>query len=115
MVGGRLNGSVDAPDALDKADLREAYERGRRDERARRKRHPVLMTLTFVCAAIGLVLLALAAVNGSFSRGGGVVDDHLRIAATQAQPAVREAASNAGRQLQDVGQSVKTRASDSAG
>lgn len=67
------------------ADLREAYERGRRDERASRRRHPVGMTLTFVAAAVGVVLLVLAAVNGSFSRGGGVVDDNLAVAMNRAQ------------------------------
>ena len=61
-------------------DLREAYERGRRDERASRRRHPIGMTLTFVAAAVGLVLLVLAAVNGSFGRGGEVVDQNLAVA-----------------------------------
>jgi hypothetical protein len=87
-----------------KADLREAYERGRRDERAMRKRHPVLMTFTFIAAAVGLVLMALAAVNGSFSGAGGVVDKNLAVAANKAEPAVRDAASNAGQAVRDVGQ-----------
>ena len=53
MIGGRL-GKTDtsSPDAMDKADLREAYERGRRDERGARKRHPVAMALTFVAALV---------------------------------------------------------------
>src|SRR5438552_837784 len=66
-------------------DLREAYERGRRDERASRRRHPVGMTLTFLSAAVGVVLLVLAAVNGSFSRAGGVVDENLAVAVNRAQ------------------------------
>ncbi|CAN7508837.1 hypothetical protein LJR225_003642 [Phenylobacterium sp. LjRoot225] len=98
------------PDALDKADLREAYERGRSDERSRRKRHPVLMTVTFLLAAVGLVLLAMAAVNGSFMRGGNVVDQQLNVAADRAAPAVNEAASNAGQSLREAGQSAKSRA-----
>ena len=62
------------------SDLREAYERGRRDERATRRRHPLGMTLLFAAAAVGVILLALAAVNGSFSSGGQVVDASLTAA-----------------------------------
>jgi hypothetical protein len=67
-------------------DLREAYERGRRDERASRRRHPLGMTVTFVAAAVGLVLLVLAAVNGSFGRGGDLVDQQLAIATNRTAP-----------------------------
>jgi hypothetical protein len=112
MIGGRLEKDERAPDALDKADLREAYERGRRDERAARKRHPLLMTITFLLALVGVTLLALAAVNGSFAGGGGVVDDKLNIAADRAGPAVSQAASNAGQSLRDAGQSAKSRVED---
>ena len=83
-------------DDPDRLDLREAYDRGRRDERSRRKRHPVLMTLMFLAAAIGVALMALAAVNGSFGTAGKVVDQNLAVAADKAEPAVRGAASDAG-------------------
>lgn len=109
MIGGRLKTDTRAPDALDKADLRDAYERGRRDERAARKRHPLLMTVTFLLALIGVALLALAAVNGSFASGGGVVDEKLNIAADGAGPALGQAASNAGQSLRDAGQSARSR------
>jgi hypothetical protein len=109
MIGGRLNKDERAPDALDKADLRAAYERGRTDERATRKRHPFLMTLTFVLALVGAVLLALAAANGSFMRGGDVVDDQLNIAADRAAPAVSQAATEAGDNLRDAGQTARER------
>jgi hypothetical protein len=112
MIGGRLKQDETAPDALDKADLRAAYERGRRDERAGRKRHPLMMTLTVIAALVGVTLLALAAMNGSFGRAGGVVDQQLSTAADKAEPAVREAASNAGQSLHDAGQPAK---SDTAG
>ena len=98
-----------------KADLREAYERGRRDERAMRKRHPVLMTFTFIAAAIGVVLIALAAVNGSFSTAGNVVDKNLAVAANRAEPAVRDAAANAGQAVRDVGQPEEKTAAQPAG
>ena len=92
-------------DDPDRLDLREAYNRGRRDERASRKRHPVLMTLMFLAAAVGVALIVLAIVNGSFGAAGRVADQSLATAADQAEPAVRDAgaavsnaASNEGRQ-----------------
>ena len=97
------------------AELRQAYERGRRDERASRKRHPVFMTLTFVAAIVGVALLALAAVNGSFGRAGGVVDDNLATAVTQARPQVDNAASQASKSLRDAGAAAKAKADGSAG
>lgn len=110
MIGGRLDKADRATDALDKTDLREAYERGRRDERAARKRHPLLMTITVVFALVGAVLLAMAAANGSFTRAGSVVDAQLNVAADQAAPAVNQAASNAGETLREAGQAARTRA-----
>ena len=97
-------------DAADKADLRQAYERGRLDERADRKRHPVLMTLIFIAAAIGVALVVMAVTHGSFGGAGGVVDQKLTSAADQAEPAVRQAADSAGQSLRDAGQSVKDEA-----
>ena len=115
MVTARLERDDVGPDALARADLREAYERGRRDERASRRRHPVAMTLTVVAALVGVVLLTLAAVNGSFTRAGGVVDENLNTAVTRAEPQVRDAAAQAGQSLRDAGQSVRQKAPDSAG
>ncbi len=106
MVAARLDSNATASD-LEKADLREAYERGRSDERASRKRHPVAMTLTVVAALVGVVLLGLAAINGSFSRAGGVVDENLNSAVNRAEPQVRDAAAQAGQSLRDAGAAVK--------
>jgi hypothetical protein len=109
MIGGRLDQRAEGADAL-KADLREAYERGRRDERAARKRHPLLMTLTFAAAAVGVVLLVLAAVHGSFGTAGRVVDQQVSTAADQAGPAVNEAADTANQRIHDAAQSAKSNA-----
>lgn len=92
------------------SDLRQAYEMGRRDARRSRKRHPVLMTFTIIAAAIGLIVLALAAVNGSFSIAGVVVDQNLATAADQAEPVVRGAASGAGEALRDATTTDRTEA-----
>lgn len=114
MAGARLHDDPTAPDALERADLRVAYERGRADERAGRRRRPVLMTFLFIAAAVGVLLMGLAAVNGSFTRAGGVVDETLAVAADRLEPAVRGAASSAGKSLRDAGQDVKTKAADPA-
>ncbi len=103
---------LDAKEA--RADVREAYERGRRDERASRRRHPVFMTFLFVAAFCGVVLVALAAVNGSFSRGGDVADQSLQMAVNKAEPQVRDAASQAGQSLRDAGQAAKAKADNAA-
>ena len=100
--------SVTSPPGDERSDLREAYELGRRDAKAARKRHPVLMTLTVVAAAVGLVVIALAVVNGSFGDAGTVVDQNLSTAARQAEPVVRDAASDAGAAIKDVTSSDRT-------
>jgi hypothetical protein len=108
MVGGRLNDDATTSDAVEKADLREAYERGRRDERGRRKRHPIGMTLTFAAAAVGVVVLALALVNGSFGAAGMAMDQGLQIA----KPVASQAAVNAGSQLRDAADQARTKAAN---
>jgi hypothetical protein len=122
MIGARLDSDFDdraarPVDPLDvkavQADVREAYERGRADERASRRRHPILMTLTFVAAICGVALIALAAANGSFSRGGSVADENLQAAVNKAEPQVRDAASQAGQSLHDAGQAAKAKATGS--
>lgn len=115
MAAASLDKDAMGADELARADLREAYERGRRDERASRRRHPVAMTLTVLAALVGVVLLGLAAINGSFSRAGGVVDENLNTAVTNAEPQVRDAAAQAGQSLRDAGQSVRQKSSDSPG
>ncbi|HEY8615752.1 hypothetical protein [Phenylobacterium sp.] len=110
MVGDRRDAHADDL----KADLREAYERGRKDERATRKRHPVLMTFTVIAAAVGLALMALAAFNGSFGGAGRVVDKNLAVAADKAEPAVRGAAADAGETLREAGQPQQPAAAQTA-
>ena len=92
----------------ERSDLRQAYELGRRDARRARKRHPVLMTFTIIAAAIGLIVLALAAVNGSFGSAGTVVDQNLATAADQAEPVVRGAASGASEAVRDAATTDRT-------
>lgn len=119
MIGSRVD-PVDRTSALSRAeqldikevqaDVREAYERGRKDERASRRRHPVFMTVLFIAALCGAALLTLAAVNGSFSSGGSVADRNLSAAVNQAGPQMRDAASQAGQTLRDAGTAAKAKA-----
>jgi hypothetical protein len=103
MIGGRpADEPVATRDSLDKADLREAYEHGRRDERARRKRHPLGMTFTFALALFGVVIVVLAIANGSFGAAGDQVDHGLMIAREQAAPVASQAADNASQKLRNA-------------
>jgi len=88
------------------ADLRDAYERGRKDARRARRRHPIAMTFTIIAAAVGVIVLALAAINGSFSGAGTVVDQNLTTAAVKAEPVVQGAASQAGQAVRDAASSA---------
>lgn len=112
MVGHRSETARTGRDDPDRLDLREAYERGRRDARADRKRHPLLMTFTVIAAIVGVVVLALAAINGSFGSAGQVVDQNLNAAADRAEPVVRDAASEAGEAVREVGSNEGTTAPD---
>jgi hypothetical protein len=89
-------------------EVRAAYERGRRDERAKRKRHPILMALTFATAALGAVVLGFAVKEGSFQRSGDVVDQGLAVAADRAEPAVRDVAGDAKVALRGLAETPKS-------
>jgi hypothetical protein len=90
-----------------KTATKNAYERGRRDERAARKRHPFIMTLLFLLAIAGASFITLAVMNGSFSGGGAVADHQIAVAA----PAVQGAVSTAGQAAETASTDVvqKTR------
>ena len=103
-AGSVAPGSYEDPESLDDSAVRAAYRRGRDDERRARKRHPVLMTLTVCAALVGGAVLALAAMEGSFAGAGGKVDTGLNVAAERAEPAVREAASDAGAAISSAGE-----------
>lgn len=83
-------------------DLRDAYDRGRADEAVRHKRNWLLTIVTTLLALVGLVVLILAALNGSFARGGAVIDQQLSIAADNAEPAARNAASQVASEIRDA-------------
>ncbi|HEY3800317.1 MAG TPA: hypothetical protein VGL58_18360 [Caulobacteraceae bacterium] len=106
--------------ALDRKSLREseavtrnAYERGRRDERARlhgeRRHHgaPLLTLILLVGAAAGAAAIWLGVSQGSFQRGGQVADQTVASATAPAAKAMQNAASSAGDALETAGAKLK--------
>ncbi len=77
--------------ASTEAEVRAAYDRGRRDERARRRRSPLMALTVGSAALVGGAVLALAALEGSFQTGGAVVDRQVSNAAAQAGKALQDA------------------------
>ena len=108
MVAARLYpGSKPTITVVDVHDV-DAYERGRRDGLPDRLRHPVTMTLLFVAAAVGVVLIGLAAIHGSFGRGGTVADQSLAAFSKLANPTVRDAGRSANQTLSAISRSAQS-------
>jgi hypothetical protein len=84
------------------ADVKDAYDRGRRDERAGRKRHPILALIVVLVAIVGGVMLFLAVREGSFSRAGQVADQQLAVAKAEAPGVIATAGENVSEAAQDV-------------
>jgi len=78
-----------------RATINQAYDKGRRDEAGRHRGHPILGLALGLAAAVGAVVVFYAVREGSFSRGGAVVDNKLAAAASSAGPALANAASTA--------------------
>jgi hypothetical protein len=112
---GRLDGrsAVDGSGLMTEQDsmARKAYDRGRRDERARHPRRrrgsPVLTTVLFLAACAGAFVVYLGVSQGSFAGGGQTIDQNLSNAKQQAEQASRDAAARAGDALQNAGQKLK--------
>lgn len=95
-------------------DLKDAYQQGRRDERAVRWHHPFIATAVVVLAVVGGAMLFLAAREGSFSTAGQVADQKLAVAAAEAGPALEATADRTGEALKDAGANLKERTQDAA-
>jgi hypothetical protein len=92
------------------ADVEAAYKRGRKDGRASKRRSPLLTLAVAVVALAGAGVIALAAREGSFSRGGQVVDQKLAVAADQAVISSRDAATAAAEAARDAGHTLRNSA-----
>lgn len=104
----RLHDPAIAPVAVtaDRGAITEAYDRGRREERLRRRGSPLLGFITLVLVIIALAVLILAIRAGSFAGAGAQIDSLL-------QRPVQNAADRAGNALQNAGQSLKDKAGSS--
>lgn len=96
-------------------ELIKAYQRGRRDERARRRRSPLTMLVVSVTALMGAGILAVSAWQGSFTQGGALVDHQIAAAAHTAEPRLNAAAQDARSVLHRASREAKTRAEDLVG
>ena len=97
-------------ESLTRADLERAYDKGVHDGQRRHRSHPILGTLVALAAILGVGMIYLAAREGSFTRGGQVVDQKLASAADSAQVASQNAAvatQNAGQRVQDAGDRLR--------
>jgi hypothetical protein len=87
-----------------RAQVRDAYRQGRADARPRRRRGvPLLGFLVLLVVVFGSIMLYLAAENGSFSRGGAVIDRGV----SQATQPVRRAEDRTGQALQNAGEHLQ--------
>ena len=101
-----------------RAKLNQAYDKGRRDEAKRHHSHPIIMLALVLIAAVGAVVVFYAVREGSFSRGGAVVDNKLATAASSAGPALAQAASTAVPKIEQAAQTAGPKieqAADKAG
>ena len=89
---------------------RDAYERGRADERSRHKRNPLLTLLIAVAAVFGLAVIGLYIYNGgSFTETGRDLDAVTERAQDEAAQVGAEVADEAGEAMQDTGRVVEQR------
>jgi hypothetical protein len=87
---------------------KDAYERGRADERSKHKRHPLLALLVGILALFGLAVLGLYIYNGgSFTETGRDLDSATVRAGQEAREAGREVADETGEALQDGGRELE--------
>lgn len=85
--------SVAASVGPSEEDVREAYKKGRQDERGRRKSHPFLALIIFALAVVGGVMLFLVLREGSFAGAGKVADQQVAVAKAEAPGVARNTAS----------------------
>jgi hypothetical protein len=110
--------AVEPTEVAGPPDHRDAFEEGVRQgrlaERRRHHGHPLLKLAVAVVAVAGAAVLALAAREGSFSRGGAVVDHNLAVATDKAQVSAANAAAQAGQAVKDAGDTLGKKVSDAA-
>jgi len=97
---------LDSP--IVKAKVREAYDRGRLEERRRHQGSPMLTLLLFIVAAVGAVTLYYSFRQGSFMGGGAAIDNRIAQVGSNAAPALQSAAEKAGALAKTAGQELRS-------
>jgi hypothetical protein len=97
------------PDRIDA--FKEGLRRGRQEERLRHRGHPFITLAVLVVAAAGAAVIAMAAHEGSFSKGGAIVDQNLAVAADNAKVQAADAAAKASQAVKDAGEDVQQKVS----
>jgi hypothetical protein len=97
---------------------RHGYEEGRKDQRRvdraearthrRRGGFGLVGVLVVLVAALGVLWLILAAREGSFARGGAVVDQKVAEVTSPARTAATEAVDRTGAAVQNAGQALES-------
>jgi hypothetical protein len=99
-------GVPDSPEM--KVKVREAYDKGRLEERRRHHGSPMLTLLVVLVAAVGAVTLYYAFSQGSFMNGGAAIDSKIAQVDSGAAPAIQTAAQKAGALAQTAGQKLQS-------
>lgn len=79
----------------------------RREARRRRSRAPVLGLMVALVAVIGVIWMVLAFQQGSFAKGGAVVDAKIAEVSQPARQAVDNVAQRSGEAVEKAGQSLE--------
>ena len=90
----------------------EGLRQGAKQERARHRGHPIRTLVVVLIALAGAAMLAVAAKEGSFSRGGQLVDQNIAVAADKAKVASADAAAQTGQAIQNAGTQIQQKAAD---
>ncbi|MHB8530511.1 MAG: hypothetical protein ACYC8V_13510 [Caulobacteraceae bacterium] len=103
-------GDVAEDERITKKDLADAYDRGRREERLRRRRSPFGTLLMGLLAIVGVIAIVLPIRYGSFTAAGAAVDGVFISTAQRATAPVHGAVDKAGNALENAGTNLKQKA-----
>lgn len=88
-------------------DVRAAYDKGRLDERASRRSHPIITLLVVLLAIVGALVIWLVVRNGgSLTRAGVDGDNQAAHIKAEAPGAINQGVQTVGHAARSVGQSV---------
>ena len=97
------------------SDMRAAYERGRRDERASRHSHPIITILVVLLAIVGALCVWLIVRNhGSLERAGVDAQNQAAVVKQEAPGAARQVGQTVSNAARSVGDTVHQATADNS-